>query len=71
MFEQYVKNYEGKSELAKKLGICRMRLYEWETQGVPFGQIVNVAKVTGISVLSLLLETYTKRYGTEGLPTRS
>jgi hypothetical protein len=71
MFEQYVKDYSGKEELAKKLGICRMRLHEWRTKGVPFSQMVEVAKVTGISVMSLLIETYTKRYGSEGLSHRS
>lgn len=67
MFEDYVKDYSGKAVLAKKLGISRMRLYQWQKGGVPFDKIKRVSDVTGISIVSLLLESYSKRFGTEGL----
>ena len=67
MFEEYVSATKGRADLASRFGVSRMTLNTWVRLGVPFGRIAEVSKHTKISVISLMIETYQKRYGIEGL----
>ncbi len=65
MLEELDKN--KRSEIIKALKITRMALSLWIQDGIPWGRIYDVSRITGLSESSLLIDTYTKRYGNRGL----
>lgn len=66
LFEEYMGNNK-KRETAEKLNISRIALYNWIKQGIPLKKLKEVSILTGISIVSLLIESYSKKYGNKNL----